>query len=113
MTWQGAAAQGRRERGPGTREGGAHPGGGGSARGAAGSAGEPIRPRLFPRPSRAAQVSRARAQRRGPQMQQQVTLVSSDGKRVELTRAAALASGLLKEMLEDEHHANVEVPMPK
>ena len=46
-------------------------------------------------------------------MQQQVTLVSSDGKRVELSRAAALASGLLKEMLEDEPHAIVEVPMPK
>jgi hypothetical protein len=47
------------------------------------------------------------------QMQQRVTLRSSDGKGFELSRAAALASGLLKEMLDEELGDKVEIPLPK
>ncbi len=42
-----------------------------------------------------------------------VTLISSDNKRFELTFKAALDSGLLKEMLDDEAGQHVEIPLPK
>jgi hypothetical protein len=42
-----------------------------------------------------------------------VTVVSSDNARFELTHKAALDSGLLKEMLDDESSQSVEIPLPK
>jgi hypothetical protein len=41
-----------------------------------------------------------------------VTLISSDNQCFELTIKAALGSGLLKEMLDDEAGQNFEIPLP-
>jgi len=42
-----------------------------------------------------------------------VTLIDATGARHELTRAAAQKSGMLKEILDNDDDANVEIPMPQ